>query len=162
MATQQSPEMDNGIREAGMMLGKQAEIFKVLSHAAARLIDGIRTAFPKKRIFPIRDRLERLRRQKREYARMGMLIDCVMDTAQINRLVSQPIPKYPKGCNDAGISAIVGEGGPEIINHGERIFPVFPNQAIPLPQNSQIISEGIFEFTVPAGALMPRDKVQRN
>src|SRR6185437_12349560 len=73
---------------------------------------------PRKRIFPKRDRLERLRRRSHPQGGFAMLASIEMTIAQIMAQMSTPIPKnteriYPEW------PLSIGESSPEVVKLGE-------------------------------------------
>lgn len=116
----------------------------------------------RKRLFQHKDRLHRLRKRQTNQVRARFHFNAYSSMIDMAIALSRPIPKYPKGSADIGGTAIIGERGPEIINRGERIFPVYSKELTPLPPNAQIVREGVFNWKLPPGALMPRDKIKQN
>lgn len=108
------------------------EIRNEVIGVAKTLARQVRKAYPSKRIFPVRDGKECLRRQERESARAALLFSAWMGASQIMTILSRPIPRqgtdriYPAGI------AVVGEERPkEIVYLGEQIWHI-PN-AFPTP-----------------------------
>lgn len=109
-----------------------AEIRNETIGVAKLLAQQIRKAYPSKRVFPVRDGKERLRRQERESARTMLFHATWMGAAQIMAIMSRPIPRpgtervYP-----AGIAVVGEEMSKEIVYLGDQFWQI-PN-AFPIP-----------------------------
>lgn len=100
---------ENNIAETPAFKERQAQIVKVVTDSARAVAKQARAAYPRKTIFPTRDRRHRLGRRNRAFAQMELMMMSQMAAWRMMIILSQPIPKlatdrvYPK------FSAIIGE-----------------------------------------------------
>lgn len=131
-----------------MALAKANSLAKEIQYCANNLIKFIKVAFPKKKIFPVRDRLERVRRAEKKQAKVNMIFGRAATALNIATIMAKPIPRFFSGYDYKGVP-IVGEGGNEIVRLGTRIvhFPEGmgkPGFAGPLCKDN-ILPKEIFE-----------------
>lgn len=95
---------------------KQSAIAGCVITAATRITDHIKD-LPRKRIFPKRDGLERIRRQKKRMALINIPLDAVFACAEMQKIIA--VPKLKEGAEH-----IHFEQSDEVIkNH--RVYPKF-------------------------------------
>jgi hypothetical protein len=103
---------------------KKAEIIAHLTAHVQEITALSKVAYPRKRLFAKKNRSP-LRRINKHRAKMGMAMNVYFGWINLHRILTAPIPKFPKGSNrDSGI-AIIGENGQEaFLRSKERIIPL--------------------------------------
>jgi hypothetical protein len=110
---------------------KAIAIVESIMTLADLTVEGVKLrSRKKKRIFSKRNRKTK-KRIKQEKAK-NVIVNTMqqrMQLVQLQMIQAQPIPKFPKGSNQSGGAAYIGERGKEVvINTGERII----GRAIPM------------------------------
>jgi hypothetical protein len=132
-----------------MALAKANSLAEEIQRCAINMCHCIKIAYPKKRIFPVRDRLERVRRDKRKQAEINMILGPTMAAVHIASIMSKPIPRIFPGTENFKASLMINETGNEIVRLGTQIvhFPQGlskPGFAGPLCSNN-ILPKEMFE-----------------